>query len=107
MTFPAVPASDEHNKHALTLWTRQVALILPAELTDVWLNGFPPFHTITDEAAARAAILEQFAERLAMIPTGRCTPIVKAKRPWWERARDAVVRGMVAQSESQMWRRGR
>lgn len=101
-----IPASDELNRHALTLWTQQVAAILPPELTDVWLNGFPPFHTITDEIAARAAILEQFAERLAMTPTGRCTPIVKAKRSWWVRVRDAVVRGMVAQSKAQTWGRG-
>lgn len=109
MTFPAVPASDEHNQHALTLWTQQVALILPAELTDVWLNGFPPFHTIDQEITARAAVLEQFAERLAMTPTGRCTPVVKAKKgtegelralaapaSWWRRRR--IVRTILKES---------
>lgn len=102
-----IPASDEHNQHALTQWTQQVAAILPPELTDVWLNGFPPFHTIADEAAARAAILEQYLERLAMTPTSRCTPVVKAKRSWWVRVRGAVVRGMVAQGEMRSWARGR
>lgn len=105
-----VPMSEEVARTEVNAWIRKVAATLPDELVQVWLTGFPPGCTARQEMEARLPILEAFAERLALIDlaTPRCVPYVPARRPsWWQRARAAIVRGMVAQSESQMWRRGR